>query len=230
MPRYLRIAYGVYSQGGSRLVKRGNTLLMAGLMAGVIGPALFWIVVLVDGSTKPGYDARTQTISELALGEHGWAQGANFFVVGLLMVAFAVGLRVRFLVGKASTFGPLLIALFGLGLAVSGIFATDPPQGDPPAMTISGTIHDLAFLLVLAAIVAACFVFARRFRRERTWRGYSLYSIITGFLVPGLLVAFVLQGDGAPAAGLFQRVLVAVVFLWVEVIALRAVRLTARSR
>jgi hypothetical membrane protein len=212
------------------MVERSNALLLASLMAGAIGPALFWLVVLVDGFTKPGYDARTQTISELALGEQGWAQSANFLLVGLLMLAFALGLRLRFPSGKGSTFGPLLIALFGLGLLVSGIFTTDPPQGGATSMTTSGAIHDLAFLLVLAAIVAACFVFARRFRREATWRGYGLYSFITGFLVLGLLAAFILHGDGAPVAGLLQRVLVAVFFLWVEVIALRAVRLTAGSR
>jgi hypothetical membrane protein len=212
------------------MVKRSSALLVAGLTAGAIGPALFWLVVIVDGFTKAGYDARTQTISELALGEHGWAQSTNFLLVGLLMLAFAVGLRLRFPAGKASTFGPPLIALFGLGLVVSGIFATDPPQGGATSMTTSGAIHDFAFLLILAAIVGACFVFARRFRREATWRGYGLYSTITGLLVLGLLAAFILQGDGAPVAGLLQRILVAVFFLWVEVIALRAVRLTAGSR
>lgn len=208
------------------MVNRGNVLLMAG----AIGPALFWLVVIVDGFTKPGYDARAETISELALGEHGWAQSANFIVVGLLMLVFAAGLRRRFPAGKASTFGPLLIALFGLGLVASSIFPKDPdpPQGGATEMTTSGAIHTLAFLVILVAILAACLVFARRFRQEPKWRGYSLYSVITGFLVLGLLVAFIVQGTDLPFPGVFQRVLVAVFFLWVELIALRALRLTKR--
>jgi hypothetical membrane protein len=212
------------------MVKRGNVLLLSGLMAGAIGPALFWLVVIVDGFTKPGYDAQTQTISELALGEQGWAQSANFIVVGLLMLAFALGLRLRFPAGKAAMFGPLFIALFGLGLMVSGIFPTDPPQRDATEMTTSGAIHNLAFLLILASVITACFVFARRFRQEPTWRGYDLYSVVTSLLVLGVLVAFVIQGDGAPFAGVFQRVLVAAFFLWIEVVALRALRRTRRTK
>jgi hypothetical protein len=162
-------------------------------------------------------------------GGHGWAQTANFLVVGVLMLAFAIGLRLRFPTGKASTFGPLLIALFGLGLVASGIFTTDPPQASATEGTIFGAMHNLAVLVLLAAIIAACFVFARRFRQDSKWRGYSLYSVITGVLVPGLLVAFIVQEPGAPYVGLFQRVLVAVFFLWVEVVTLRALWSTARA-
>jgi hypothetical membrane protein len=212
------------------MVKQGNTALMAGLMAGVIGPALFWLVVIVDGATKPGYDARTQTISELALGERGWAQSANFIVLGLLMLTFAAGLHQLFPAGKASVCGPPLIALFGLGFVASGIFPTDPPRGGATELTTSGAIHDLAFLVILAAVIVACFVFARRFRQEPNWRGYGLYSVSTSLLVLGLLVAFVIQGNGAPFAGVFQRVLVAAFFLWIEVVALRALRPSPYAR
>src|SRR5262249_30525864 len=77
------------------------------LAAGATGPVLFWLVVIVDGFTEPGYDARKAFISELALGKHGWVQTANFIVVGLLMLLFAVGLRGHFPSGRASLFGPL---------------------------------------------------------------------------------------------------------------------------
>ena len=183
----------------------------------------------MDGFTKPGYDARRHFISELALGEHGWVQRANFIVVGLLVIAFAAGLRDFFPIGRASRFGPPLIAIFGLGLVTSGAFTTDP--ANYPAKTdvtsTAGAIHDVAFLVILVAIITACFVFARRFRQEPTWRGYSLYSVMTGILVPGLLVVLV-QTDPA-FTGLAQRALVAVFFLWIEVIALRALTLAIRT-
>jgi hypothetical membrane protein len=209
--------------------KQSKATLRVGLMAGAIGPALFWLVVIVDGLTKPGYDARTQTISELSLGERGWAQSANFIVLGLLMLTFAAGLRQLFPAGKASAFGPSLIVLFGLGFVASGIFPTDPPRGGATDMTTVGTIHDLAFLVILAAVIAACFVFARRFSQESAWRGYGLYSVITGVLVPVLLIALIVQGPDASFAGVSQRVLVAAFFLWVEVVALQALRITMRA-
>jgi hypothetical membrane protein len=208
--------------------KRGTTLLLTG---GAIGPVLFWLVVIVDGFTEPGYDARKAFISELALGDHGWVQSANFVVVGLLMLAFAVGLRQFFSTGRASVFGPILVGTFGLGLVASGTFTTDPtnyPAGaDTTTVTAHGMVHSIAFLIIIVSVIAGFFVFARRFRQEPAWQGYGLYSVITGVLVPALLAVFIVWGGpGQPFLGLIQRALVAVFFAWFEVIALRALRLT----
>jgi hypothetical membrane protein len=211
--------------------RRGTWLLTA---AGILAPVLFWLVVTVAGFIEPGYDARRHTISELALGEHGWVQNANFIVVGLLTVAFAAGLHRLLLTGSAATFGPLLVAVVGLGLVASGLFPTDPvsyPEKGPASPTVAGAVHDLAFLAIIAAVISACLVFARRFRHEPNWRGYDVYSTVTGILIPVLLVGLTVSGSGAASsAGVFQRVLVATFFLWIEVIALRATRLTGALR
>jgi hypothetical membrane protein len=210
--------------------RRGTWLLTA---AGILGPVLFWLVVTVAGFIEPGYDARRHTISELALGEHGWVQNVNFIVVGLLTVAFAAGLRRLFLTGRAAAFGPLLVAVVGLGLVASGFFPTDPvtyPEKGPASPTTAGAVHDLAFLAIIAAVTSACLTFARRFRHELNWRGYDVYSTVTGILIPVLLVGVSVSGSGASSTGVFQRVLVAAFFLWIEVIALRATRLTRTLR
>ncbi len=210
--------------------KRGSALLVA---AGVLGPVLFWLVVIIDGATKPGYDARRHFISELALGERGWVQSTNFIVVGVLTIAFAAGLRRLFPTGRASIFGPLLVGFVGLGLAASGVFRTDPAnypvKADAAQGTTSGAIHGLAFVVVVGSVIAACFVLARRFRQEPTWRGYGMYSVITGILVPAWLVVLVVAGDDRPYTGLLQRALVATFFGWLAVIAARAVALETRA-
>lgn len=205
-------------------VSRRGTLLLSA--AGILGPVLFWLVVTLAGFVEPGYDARRHTISELARGAHGWIQSANFVTVGLLTAAFAAGLRRLLRSGRTATFGPLLVAVVGLGLITSGLFPTDPvnyPVRGPVSPTATGAIHDLAFVAIIAAVTASCFVFARRFRQEPNWRGYGVYSTVTGALVPVLSVGFVVSGSDASAnVGAFQRVLVAAIFLWIEVIALRA--------
>jgi hypothetical membrane protein len=205
-------------------MERKRTALL--LAAGATGPVLFWVVVILDGFTEPGYDARKAFISELALGEHGWVQTANFIVVGLLMLLFAVGLRRLFPAGRASLFGPLLVGLFGAGLVASGIFTTDPanfpPGADTTAASWEGAVHGIAFLVILVSVVAGCIVLARRFRQEPAWKGYALYSIITAVLVVALLANMMRD---QPFIGLAQRALVAVFFAWYEVIALRALRL-----
>jgi hypothetical membrane protein len=196
--------------------------------AGLIGPLLFLLVALVDGFTKPDYSAIQNDISELALGAHGWVQSANFLLFGVLLIAFAAGLRQLFPTGRASVFGPLLLALSGLGLVVSGVFPTDPISAT--SNTLAGTIHNLAGLVVFSMLSAACFVYARRFRREPAWRGYGLYSVMTGVLSPVLVVAFVVQFVDTPYAGLFQRVFIAILWLWIAVVALHARTVTMRAQ
>ncbi|MEV5892415.1 DUF998 domain-containing protein [Nonomuraea fuscirosea] len=116
-------------------------------------------------------------VSSLALGPSGWTQIANFITTGLLMLLFAIGLR-RHLhaAGRPSTWGPLLVGTYAIGLIGAGVFVTDPVGGYPlgtPAQAVHtwhGMLHDSPFSLsVFASLAAACFVFAWRFTgwRER---------------------------------------------------------------
>jgi hypothetical membrane protein len=147
------------------------------LWCGVLGPPLFVVAFLVEGATRPGYDAVRLPISLLSLGPTGWTQTLNFITDGILMLAFAVGLRgVLASSGWTSTAGPVLIGLLGLGLIGAGIFPTDPGGGYPPGVRISianstGTQHDLATLLVFASLVAGGLVLGRHFavRSLATW-------------------------------------------------------------
>jgi len=62
----------------------------------------------------------------------GWIQIANFMASGALVIAGAVRIR-RVLGGKrAGSWGPLLLAIYGLGLIGAGIFRADPASGFPP--------------------------------------------------------------------------------------------------
>ncbi len=63
------------------------------LTCGVAAPILFIIVFLIDGAVRPGYQLATTPVSQLLLGDRGWLETLNFMLSGLLIVAFAVGLR-----------------------------------------------------------------------------------------------------------------------------------------
>ena len=65
-------------------------------------------------------------------GSLGWIQVGSFIVSGLLVIAGAVGMRQRLHPGRAGTWGPILLALYGLGLIGAGIFVADPMDGFPP--------------------------------------------------------------------------------------------------
>jgi hypothetical membrane protein len=204
-----------------------KTLLACGAIAG----PLFVFVFLVDGATRARYDPLRHPVSSLALGDWGWTQSANFIVAGLLTLAFAVGLRLALRPQKGSTWGPLLVGVWAVGLLGAGIFPTDPVSNYPPGTpdrlseySWHGALHDLFSLPAFVALAVACFVLGRRFA-VRGERGWGTYSTVTGVV---FVVTFVLssvgfgQTDGlVNFAGLLQRVAVTVGFGWLTLLAVR---------
>lgn len=204
------------------------------IACGAIGPLLFILVFLIEGATRPGYSAWRDYVSDLSLSDQGWMQIANFLVCGLLTFCFAVGLRQVLHSGKGALWGPILLGLFGLGLIVAGLFVTDPNLGYPPGahmggpQTLHGTIHGLAGLFCFSLLAAASFVVARRFVGDPNWKGWALYSIITGMVI---IVGFIASTavsvldergilPGGPT-GLIQRISIIAGWGWIALLALR---------
>jgi hypothetical protein len=106
-----------------------NTLTTALLACGAVGGFGFLAVATIEGVLRPDNSALHQPVSTLSLGAGGWRQIANFVVTGLLMVAFARGLRRALPSGRGAKSGPILIGIYGLCLIGAGVFSTDPSFG-----------------------------------------------------------------------------------------------------
>jgi len=197
------------------------------LACGAIGPLLFIVVFLIEGATRPNYSAWHNFVSSLSLGEQGWMQITNFVICGALVLCFAIGLRRVLHPGKGSTWGPILLGIFGLCLIGAGIFMTDPllgyPPGAPSTITLHGILHNLFSLVAFTSLAAACFVLARRFVSDPAWRGWAFYSIATGILVLVFFIAADLAASPNPnaPAGLFQRVSIIIGWGWIALVAFR---------
>jgi hypothetical protein len=97
------------------------------LLCGVIGPVIFVASFLIQGALRSGYDALRHPVSSLSLGPAGWVQMVTFWLAGLLIAAYAVGLRRA----GSGWWTPGLVGLVGVGLVGAGIFAADPISGLP---------------------------------------------------------------------------------------------------
>ena len=179
---------------------------------------------MIEGATRTGYDPIRLPISLLSLGELGWMQVANFLVFGALEMAFAIGLARS----SAGTSGPMLIGVFGGAVVAAGLFAADPGGGYPPgrpAPSGTGTLHDLATLVVFGSLVAAAAVFAHSFARAGR-RAIAWYSAATavavaiGFAV--IIAAFNGTGEVSRVGGLIQRLVVVIGWLWLTLLAVDA--------
>jgi hypothetical protein len=208
--------------------------LTLGLVScGGVGALLFTVTYLIEGITRPGYDAWQQPISALSLGPGGWVQQVNFVVFGILLVFSAVGWLRLLTPGRASIGFPLFQSLIGLCLIVVGFFSQDPAPGYPPgaipsAPTLHGTIHIFVAYTLFFALAAGCFVLARRVAVEPPWRGWAAYSVISGVLILVFFAAFLNTfGTGLPA-GLFERVSAWAHALWSCLLAAKILLLQRR--
>jgi hypothetical membrane protein len=156
------------------------------LACGVVSGPLFAGVALVQVLTRDGFDLSRHPLSLLSLGDLGWVQIANFVVAGLLAIAFAVASRRVLRPGRAATWGPRLLGLYGIGLVAGGVFVADPgagfppgaPEGAPEQLSWHGALHAVAPPLAFLSLILACLVVARRFAAAGE-RGWAVYSIAT---------------------------------------------------
>jgi hypothetical protein len=163
-------------------------LTRALLTCGVIAGPLFTVAGLTQAFTRPGFNLTRHALSLLSNGDLGWIQVCNFLLTGLLFVACAVGMRQAIRGSRGGTWGPRLIAVLGVGLILAAFFRADPGLGFPPgtpadANTLSwhGMVHLFVGTISFLSLIAACFVFARRFATQRL-RGWATYSVVTGVL------------------------------------------------
>ncbi|MBC8077337.1 MAG: DUF998 domain-containing protein [Chloroflexales bacterium] len=187
------------------------------LTIGAAGPIVFLGVATLAGLLAPGYDMRTQPISELAVGPNGWLQTANFYIFGLAIIAFALGLFRS--LPRGSWVGTGLLIIAGLGIIGSGVFPTDL-KGAPE--TDAGGLHNLLFLVLFLALIVSYIFSALSFRKLAGWRAYTWATALMPLVVFGLLFVYVGFGSdvGDPlyaVSGLIQRLLLAVAFGWMSV-------------
>jgi hypothetical protein len=194
--------------------RTATTLLYYGVVAG----PLFTVVAVIEMLARSGFDLRRHDLSLLSNGPLGWIQVANFVVAGLFAIAAAVGMRRVLRSGRGRTWGPLLIAVYGLGYIGAGVFVADPmngfPPGTPDGLPGSASWHSWMHLISgsigFIALIAACFVFARRFSGLGQ-RGWTAYSVATGLVV---LAAVVGISSGSQTAATIIGFFVAATLGW----------------
>ncbi len=196
------------------------------LACGVVAGPLYIAVGLIQALTREGFDITRHDLSLLSNGDMGWIQITNLIVTGLLVVACAVGMRRALDSGRGGTWGPLLVGIYGLGLIGGGIFVADPAFGFPPgtpadanAISWHGLLHIIFGAFGFLALIAGCFVFARRFAAVGQ-RGWAAYSVATGVIFFAAFVGIVSgSGQSWSVIGLWIGVVAA--WVWLSVIAAR---------
>jgi hypothetical membrane protein len=192
---------------------------------GVIAGPIYVVVALAQALTREGFDLRRHAWSMLSNGGPGWIQIANFIVVGLMVIAFAVGLRRALTPGIGARWAPWLIGGYGASLIAAGIFRADPglgfpvgTPGGPGPVSWHGLLHFAAGGIGFSCLAAACLVMARRFTSEGR-RGWAVCSRVSGVLFLGAFVLLASSGGGQVANLVFTAAVIAV-WAWLTAVAL----------
>ncbi len=196
---------------------RSLSLTGASALCGMAAPVIFAITVLVAGYLTPGYDPVTQLMSELGVPGEPYAELMNvvgFGLVGILLVGFSYATFRVFRPLRRVIFGSVMVAGAGLSFIAMGFYHCD--QGCI-AVTTAGNVHLLLGIVALVASLLAALTFAYVMHRERGWGGFWQYSLATAVLIVVVLPVFLSFPD---IAGLLQRIMVGIVFLWTEVFAI----------
>jgi hypothetical protein len=165
------------------LSNKATALLTLGALAG----PLYLFVSAAQIALRKGFDPTRHSWSLLSNGDLGWIHIVNFILTGLLTLLGAIGVKMVLNEGIGKTWAPLLLGLYGVSLIGAGIFVADPVNGFPPGtaatsiITTNGLLHLISGSIGFLGLIAACFIFARRFRRlkEKTW---STFSLLTGII------------------------------------------------
>jgi hypothetical membrane protein len=192
----------------SEIQSRSSLRLILAL-CGVAAPIVFTIFVVAESMLRPGYSQISNYVSDLGVGSNAILQSVNFWITGILTVASAIGLRLGLSGdGWAPRAGPGLVGIGGIGLILAGFFpdAPDPYPGD---------VHLFAAFLFFLGVILAIFVTRSVQDANPNWSGYGKVSLMFG--LAAVVAALLFVAMPTSYVGLFERVLIVPLFLWIGI-------------
>lgn len=200
-------------------------------LCGIAAPVVFALFVIIAGAYYPGYSHVTQAISELGgvEAQNPLIQNVNFFISGVLIVAFAFGLYRNFNGAVRSALGAALVGALGLVALAHAFLHCD--AGCEFVSTV-GSMHNLTGLVGFLSVTTGVFLFSKIFALDPNWQSYRGYSIMTAVVGLTSLVLWIALARVARIQilnGSLQRVFASTIFLWVGVISARLFVLLRRS-
>jgi hypothetical protein len=150
-------------------------------------------------------------------------QTIGFLIVGLLVEIYAIALYISIKPRHGFGIGIVLLVLFGFGILMLASFRTNLPG----VLTFEGIIHGIVSKIVFTIFPIAAALISFSMKHDSRWRQLHIYTIATAIL--GIILVVVLAiADNIIFFGLFERLLVANMVIWVEVTALRIILLSLR--
>jgi len=170
------------------------------LLCGVLAGPMYVTVTLIESLTRDGFDMKHHRFTQLTTGDLGWIHQSAMVLVGLLSVLLAAGVRQVVRTGRAATWAPRVIGLFGVAYIIGGLLRADLVAGFPPGTTpelVQHTWHGIAqnasrslstILLIASSLVMAGWFSSEGRRGWALFYGVSLPIIFAVLTLVGFLI------------------------------------------
>ena len=196
-----------------------KTSLQLFALGGVAGPILFTVMTLICASLRSDYSHIHHFISEL--GATGTPNAdlmnwAGFVPAGILIALFGVSLKQLIPKSFLSGLGSILVTVFGMGMVIVGYFSCDP--GCPGEGSFENNLHDQISGPVFLCAIAGILILGIAFKRLHSWKRFWLYSVVSALASIGFLVGLITSIESYTYTGLWQRLLLLTLFLWMGII------------
>ena len=192
-------------------------------VGGLVAPVLFTVLYLVIGVVTPGYNAYSQTISELGQVGQPYAvfQDANFVLTGLLTIGFVVALAPSIGRSRGSRLAAILLLVYPIAFVLVGTVIPLPSPLHVP-------VGSIGFFLTIVGMTITSWPM----RRDASWQRLASFTLVTGIVsIVGFFVYGFLQSQSITTSwlGLAQRLVLAPYFVWIEIVAIKLVSASRRK-
>lgn len=217
-----------------------TTISLAAARLSIAAVITYQTILIALIFIRPDLDPSWHTISEWAIGRHGWIMSMAFFISAVSYAALFVMLKsqLRGLVGRIGL-GILLICI--IGTVGVGVFTTDPMETPQNALSTTGALHIVAgasalMLLPFAALLinlSLAFMNEAWLPAQRLllwtaglpllgWMGFMVYTAI--FVVP-------LEADYGPGVniGWPPRLALLTYMVWLTTLAWQAIKVRSKN-
>ncbi|MDQ2733480.1 MAG: DUF998 domain-containing protein [Pseudomonadota bacterium] len=188
-------------------------------LAGMVAFVPHLAVVTLASWQRPSFSQRAQYLSEL--GERGSPTSTltnlfGVFPTGLLFLVFGIGVIVHYRRSHLLVLSGALVAVHGVARIAAAFFPCDAGCR-PSSPSLSQGVHNFAATLAMVALCAALFFAGAWLIRKR--KGVLIISLtyFFGLVAVTALMALAVWPD--ESAGLYRRVALGSMELWVTVFA-----------
>lgn len=219
------------------------TILKITSASALAGPLIYVMVLVILGELYPGYSHISQTMSVLGALDAPHRMIMNtlgFPVLGLSVITFAHALhhgigRIAMaierphdahsrltIISSIDRAGPCLMAISGIALGLTGVFAGEPPD---IGITWKGAVHSaLSLLAALSFAVSLALIGVRQWSAE----GQKKQAAISEFVAIITLTMWITSGLDIVEAqkGLYQRIAMGVPMTWMMATSYRLTRIS----